>query len=688
MKENLVIIESPNKIKTIEKYLGNKYKVMATIGHIRDISKRGLGFDEKTFEPKWTISKTSKKGEKSKAEIIKNINEAADKAKNIYLASDPDREGEAIAWHVYEILSKKNQKKALRITFNEISKEALEDSLQNPRKIDMLWVQSQFARRLLDRIVGYGLSKLVKKKIKAESAGRVQTVALKFIADREKEIAKFKSSKWWTLDVTLQDDVKLNLRDINPKLSNIKLVKQNDDEKGSGIDFKDVDSANKVKDNLKDTYEIYAIDDPKSYIVNPKDPYKTSTMQQDAINKLGWNLNKATSIAQKLYEGVDIDGSQTALISYPRTDSTRISESFSNRAKAFIKKTYGDKYLSTKDKKTNTNNVNKIQDAHEAIRCIDPSLTPLSLKKKIGKDEWKLYQLIWSRTIASFMSPAQFENVIIRLVNNNNKFYTYNRKLIFDGYRKVYSDYDDKNKIIDSKISKSKVGTKFKAKEILVKEHETTPPPRYNQASLVKALDEAGVGRPSTYRTMANMALQRGYATLENRAYVMTNIGNEVISSLQEHFPYITDTEFTKEMEEHLDDIASKEENWKEWIKEFKPMFDKDVKKADKTMEEVQPEKVGRTCPKCGNDLIYCYNKKNHSKFIGCSNYPNCNYVESLNPPKILDEKCPKCGKPLVERYSIKRHHKFIGCTGFPKCDYIRNNDAKKQNQEKESNND
>lgn len=674
---NLLIIESPNKIETISKYLKDKdFKIMATIGHIRDLSKRGLGFDEKTLEPNWIVSNSKKanfKSEKTKKDIINEIKEVASKAEKIYLATDPDREGEAIAWHVYEILSDKDKSKCFRITFNEITKDAILKALEQPRAIDIRWVQSQFARRILDRLVGYKLSKLVRDKIKGTSAGRVQTVALKFIYDREKEIENFKEKKWWTLDVVLENEAKLILREINPKLKDVKLVKTDDEEQGTGIDFENETSANIIKNALEEKFEIYAIDDPKEYGSNPREPYKTSTLQQDAINKLYWNVGKVTTVAQHLYEGIKIKGEHTALISYPRTDSTRISETFSIKTKEFILKKYGEKYYQFRTFGSNKKTEGNVQDAHEAIRVIDPYMTPESLKSIISKDEYALYKLIWVRTIAAYMTQARYVNVVVRLSNAGNKFYTYNRKLKFDGYKKVYQHYEDKDIEHDIQISNLKLQQKLKAKTVETKEHTSSPPARYNQASLIKALDEAGVGRPSTYRSMANMAIERGYARLDNRAYAMLPIGNAVIEGLNQYFPYILDKNFTKQMEEHLDDIATKDEKWKEWILEFKPKLEKDITSAIKEMPEPKPQEVGRKCPKCGAPLIFRNSKKTGIQFIGCSAFPKCKYVEFPNSPKpeLLDEKCPLCNKQLVKRLN-KRGKPFIGCSGYPKCRYIK----------------
>ncbi len=670
----LLIIESPNKIKTIAKYLDDKeFKIVATIGHIRDLPSNSMGFDEKTLEPRWTIPKKKKYEKESKEEIVAKIKKIASEADEIYLATDPDREGEAISWHVYDILNKSDQQKCKRITFNEITKPAILEALEHPRDLDDLWVKSQFARRILDRLVGYKISKIVRKKVHGKSAGRVQSVALKMIYDREKEIEKFKPTKWWTVDPIFDNRLPLILREINPNIQGLNYNKVNDDE-GTGIDFKDEKSALLVKENLTDTYKVYAVDEPKTYNVRPKEPYKTSTLQQDAINRLGWNIRKVTTIAQNLYEGVNIDGESVALISYPRTDSVRISNVFTNKLKEYIIKTFGAKYYQEPNFKNKPNNAN-IQDAHEAIRVVDLNITPASIKNKISKDEFALYQLVWSRTLASHMANSIFENIIIRIINNKNKFYTYSRELKFDGFKKVYQE-DDENKIRKLRISNNIIGEEFKINEVQVNEHVSLPPARFNQASLIKELDANGVGRPSTYRSMADMALERGYAKLEQRAYVMQELGNRVIEFLVKYFKFVVNVKFTSNVEKKLDDIAEGKEDWKKLIREYQPLIAENLKKASKD-NEISNDDVGRKCPKCGHKLVYRYNHKTGAQFIGCSNYPKCKYLEGTSesntigkPKMLLDIKCPKCKHPLIVRCS-KRHQAFIGCDNYPKCHYI-----------------
>ncbi|WP_052663066.1 type I DNA topoisomerase [Mycoplasmoides pirum] len=676
MKNKLLIIESPNKIKTLQKYLPADFEIVATIGHIRDLSKFGLGFDSKTMEPKWIIPKPSKTGEKSKKEIITDIKNKAEKAKEIYLASDPDREGEAISWHVYEILNQNDKKKCKRIVFNEISKEAVLNALEHPRDIDKKWVESQFARRILDRMIGFRLSRLVQNQLHAESAGRVQSVALKFLEDREKEIESFVPRKWWTVDVLLKNKTPLILRKVSDEIA--KKLSFEEPKEVSGIDFKTLEDAKLFKKSLGEEYEIYSIDDPKFYTKSPKEPYKTSTMQQDGINKLGWTAKKLTLVAQHLYEGINVGKEHIALISYPRTDSTRIADAFKTNVINYIEKNYGKNYLASsevKQKKKSSKVSVKIQDAHEAIRPIDISITPDSIKNKVHRDEYALYKLIWIRTVAAFMAPAQYQRIDIRFTNNGHKFYASSRSIKFDGYTKIYTHYETQEKIHILPLNEFEIGKKFKASEVQINEHVTSPPPRFTQASLIAALEKSGIGRPSTYNTMANVALNRGYANLEAKAYVPTSLGRKVITELENYFNNIINKEFTKGMEEHLDEIANGKEEYRKYLLNFWESFEKEVIMAFDKIEKVKPEieYVGRDCPNCKSKLIYRYSFKSRNKFIGCSNYPECRYLESLEKPKLLEENCPNCGKQLVERSSRRKgSQSFIGCTGYPSCNYMR----------------
>ncbi len=562
MKNKLLIIESPNKIKTLEKYLPADFEIVATIGHIRDLNKFGLGFNSQTMEPHWIIPKP-KANERSKKDIIAEIKKKANKSDAIYLASDPDREGEAISWHVYEILDEADRKKCKRIVFNEISKDAVLNALDHPREIDKKWVESQFARRILDRMIGFRLSRLVQNQLHAESAGRVQSVALKFIEDREKEIEAFVPRKWWTVDVLLENKTPLVLRKISDAVT--KQLHFEELKEVSGIDFDSEADAKAFAATLGEDYEIYSIDPPKIQSHHPKEPYKTSTMQQDGVNKLGWNSKRIASVAQNLYEGVDVDGEQIALISYPRTDSTRIADAFKRSVETFIVQNYGQQYLGkpapARAKKAAPV---KIQDAHEAIRPSDVSITPESIKAKVSRDQYSLYKLIWIRTVAASMAPAQYERTDIRFANNGHKFYSSSRVVKFDGYTKIYSHYEPLEQIHVLPLGEFAVGKKFRAAEVQVNKHVSSPPPRFTQASLIAALEKSGIGRPSTYNTMANVALNRGYANLDAKSFVPTTLGRKVITELENHFNGIINKEFTKNMEENLDEIANgKKQNQK-----------------------------------------------------------------------------------------------------------------------------
>ena len=678
----LLVIESPNKIDTIKKYLNDsEFKIVATVGHIRDIPQTNMGFDEKTLEPRWIIPKKRKGEKESKEEIVRHIKQLASESDVIYLATDPDREGEAISWHVWSVLPEKDQKKCKRITFNEITKPAIIEALEHPRDLDELWVKSQFSRRLLDRLVGYKVSKMVRQKVKGQSAGRVQSVALKIIYDRERAIKYFTPHTWFTVDPEGKNKLTLVLRELSPALAKdktIKYEKKDNEAEGSGINFIDEASANKVKDALSKKFKVYKIDDPVQFKRNPADPYKTSTLQQDGITRLGWNINKVTSIAQKLYEGINIDGESTALISYPRTDSIRLSDTFATKLTKFVNTKYGDKYLEVR-KFTDKKEAKNVQGAHEAIRVIDPYVTPASIKNKIGKDEYALYNMVWCRTVASFMKPAVYERIIVRVINNDNKFYTYSRIIKFDGFRKVMNPTENISlRNIDT--SDELLGTNLDIDKVTVRSHTTEPPARYNQASLVKELDNLGVGRPSTYRSMADMALERGYAILKSRAYVMTELGDRVIMFLTKYFPFLVSAHFTSMVEKELDDVADGKLEWTKPVRDMQQNLGVLLTNAQ-TRAKVVSDEVGRKCPKCGKPLVYRYNKKTHAKFIGCSGFPKCKYVEFADtdgvamPSNItMAEKCPECGKPLVLRRN-RRGQFFVGCSGYPKCKYIMKTD-------------
>jgi len=719
MAKNLLIIESPNKIETISHFLSKDWKILATIGHIRDLSHKNTdgfknGYNEKTLEPDWVISnklKVSKNPRakpnpdaKTQQQIVDEIRKEAKEAKHIYLATDPDREGEAIAWHVYEVLDKKEREKCLRVTFNEITEEAVLEALSEPRQINIPWVHSQFARRILDRMVGFGLSDITRKKLGAQSAGRVQTVALRFLHDREELIKKFTTDVWYICEPKLKGLMyPLILRELskeNSKLDTYFLdkdkneIKKFDKTTVDEVGFRTEDAAKKFKNSLSKKFEIYAIDEPRKTTSKPPVPFKTSTMQQSAINSLGMTIGQVTSAAQMLYEGIRLNGKHVALISYPRTDSLRFSDSFIQKAKKYIVQEYGEKNYVFRSfaGQTKASSEKNVQDAHEGIRVIDPFLTPAMIKDKIDHNQYKLYKLIWMRSLACFLPDSISESTVARFINNGNKFYSHSSKVIFAGYKTLWNlEAEGHKEPVD--LSKYKVGDEIAVEEVTIKQSQKTPPPRYNQASLIKELDEKGVGRPSTYKTMAQVAIDRGYANLESRAYHMTPLGDNVVTGLEHFFPEIVDVQFTKEMEEHLDEIANKDEGWREWVLSFEPKFKKQLKDAEEHFKRPEPEVAldehGKPmkCPKCGKPLVKRYSPKSKTWFIGCSGFPECHYAvfpeqKNHHPQEIIDEKCPICGSPLAKRWN-KRGQVFIGCTKYPQCRYARPADMTAEEYEK-----
>ena len=505
------------------------------------------------------------------------------------------------------------------------------------------------------------MSKFVHKKFNGISAGRVQSVVLKLLDLREKQIANFKPKKWFTIDVKLKNGDQITLFELKPNISS------NDYEiVGNEIHFKTKEIATKVVQNLSDNFHVSLIDPPKLINYSSKDPYKTSTLQQDAITKLGWSLNRIVSVIQNLYEGIDLGNDRLALITYPRTDSIRMADTFIKKAKDFIRKTYGEKYVAQKKRSLKSQKQKEnVQDAHECIRVIDPYLTPEKLKNKINEDYYKMYQLIWQRTIASLMSPMVVETKTIKFLNNICQFHTTNKKIIFDGFKHIYPQTNEHN--IERK--NYKLGEKYVAKTIETNEHVSKPPERYSPASLIKILDESGIGRPSTYKIMADIVLTRGYCQLINRSYCLTPIGTQVIEGLNKYFDDVINFDFTRKMEQRLDAIANEKEKWNEWLMLFVPKFKQRVDEISKKFVNTSLN-VGRKCPQCGHQLVYRFSKITKKQFIGCSNYPKCKYVEFPQPPKI-EIKCPKCGGNLLYRFSKIRKKQFIGCSNYPKCNFI-----------------
>lgn len=634
--KKLVIVESPSKSKTIEKYLGSDYKVVASMGHIRDLAtsgKFGLGVDvDKDFSPTYVPMKGKKK-------IISELKKLSKDADNIYLATDPDREGEAISWHLKEALGLK--KGYERVTFNEITKDVILKAFDNPRDIDIDLVKSQETRRILDRIIGFRLSKLMQSKTGGKSAGRVQSVALKLIVDREREIEAFIPEEYWTI-TALFGEMKADLE----KYKNKK------------VELKSELDAQTVIDALDDKFNVDNIEIKEK---NKKGvmPFKTSTLQQTAVNKLNFSSSKTMRIAQKLYEGIDVGSETVGLITYMRTDSERLSPVFINETFEYIKKNYGDKYVgSVKIQKKNDN----MQDAHEGIRVTSPYRTPESIKKYLTNDEYKLYSLIYARSLACLMSDARVKATALTLVNNDYIFKATGSILIFDGYLKVYGDYDGSEDIILPDIS----GLSYLvADDVLKEQHFTKPAPRFTESSLIKELEKLGIGRPSTYATIMETIKARDYVNVEDKKFVPTKIGIDTTDKLQECFSDIINVEYTAKMENELDEIADAKINNVDVLREFYNKFEPLVEDAFKNMEKKEAEKTGEYCPNCGSPLVIRNGK--YGEFVACSNYPECKYIKKEEAPIVEICNCPNCDGKIIERRSRKGTI-FYGCSNYPKC--------------------
>lgn len=639
MPKNLVIVESPSKTKPIEKYLGDDYKVLSSKGHVRDLSthgKYGLGVDvENDFKPDYITMK----GKKS---VIDELKKEAKKVGHVYLATDPDREGEAISWHLQTVLGL-DDKNYDRVVFNEITKNAVIDAFKHSRKIDKNLVNSQETRRILDRIIGFRLSKLIQSKTDGTSAGRVQSVALKLIVDREREISAFNPEEYWTIEAVFPE-FSADLFNYNHKEFKI----NNEIE------------ANEVLNNLSNAFEIESVD-KKSKQKQSKPPYTTSTMQQDASNKLGFNAKKTMQIAQKLYEGIELEDETVGLITYMRTDSIRLSSDFISSTYKFIEAKYGKEYIGSVKVSKKTENV---QDAHESIRPTSINRTPESVKNFLSNDEYKLYRLIYYRALASLMKNATTINTTVILDNNNYQFKATGQIIDFDGYLKVYKDYEDtKDKILPPLDEyKSKI---LVSKEINKEQHFTNPPARYTEAKLIKEMEELGIGRPSTYATTMDIIKKRGYANLIEKKFVPTDIGFEITDRLQEYFSHLINVEYTANMETDLDKIADGNEDYIKVLKNFYDEFEPSVKNAFDAMPKKEAEKTGEDCPECGSPLVI--RKGKYGEFTACSNFPKCKYIKSSEREVTEVCDCPKCDGKIIEKKS-KRGKIFYGCNNYPKC--------------------
>lgn len=641
--KNIIIVESPAKCKTISKYLGKDYTVVSSKGHIRDLAtsgKYGLGIDiENDFKPNYEIIKGKKKD-------VKYLKDLIEKADHIYLATDPDREGETISWHLYDELKVPDEKYD-RIVFNEITKDVVLRALKNPRRIDMNLVHSGEARRFLDRIIGFRLSKVMQSKTAGKSAGRVQSVALKLIVDREREILAFIPKEYWTIEADFKDFK-----------ANLETYKEKD------IEIPNEEEADKILDSLTNTFTIKKVEE-KEKKRSAKEVFKTSTLQQACSNKLGFPASKTMKIAQKLYEGIELDDGFHGLITYMRTDSVRLSDEFTSASFAYINSKYGKDYVGYVKKSKKTENV---QDAHEGIRPTNINYEPDKIKKYLAPDEYKLYRIIYYRALASLMADAKFNSTTVLLDNNDYGFKATGSVLTFDGYLKVYGDYEDQEDTILPDFKNYKSGI-ILSDTITKTQHFTKPPARFTESSLIKELESLGIGRPSTYATIISTIKDRGYVTIEDKKFVPTEVGFETTDKLQEFFSSIVNVKYTANMEKDLDEIAEGNEDYKKMLKEFYDNFAPLVDNAFKNMEKKKPEETGEKCPECGSPLVI--RKGKYGEFTACSNYPTCKYIKKENKQieKEIICKCPKCEGNIIVR-KTKKGKEFYGCDNFPKCKY------------------
>lgn len=641
--KNIIIVESPAKCKTISKYLGGDYTVVSSKGHIRDLAtsgKYGLGIDiENDFKPSYEIIKGKKKD-------VKYLKDLIEKADHIYLATDPDREGETISWHLYDELKVPDEKYD-RIVFNEITKDVVLKALKNPRRIDMNLVHSGEARRFLDRIIGFRLSKVMQSKTAGKSAGRVQSVALKLIVDREREILAFIPKEYWTIEADFKDFK-----------ATLETYKEKD------IEIPNEKEADKILDSLTNTFTIKKVEE-KEKKRSAKEVFKTSTLQQACSNKLGFAASKTMKIAQKLYEGIELNDGFHGLITYMRTDSVRLSDEFTSASFAYINSKYGKDYVGYVKKGKKTENV---QDAHEGIRPTNINYEPDKIKKYLAPDEYKLYRIIYYRALASLMADAKFNSTTVLLDNNDYGFKATGSVLTFDGYLKVYGDYEDQEDTILPDFKNYKSGI-ILSDTITKTQHFTKPPARFTESSLIKELESLGIGRPSTYATIISTIKDRGYVTIVDKKFVPTEVGFETTDKLQEFFSSIVNVKYTANMEKDLDEIAEGNEDYKKMLKEFYDNFAPLVDNAFKNMEKKKPEETGEKCPECGSPLVI--RKGKYGQFTACSNYPTCKYIKKENKQteKEIICKCPKCEGNIIVR-KTKKGKEFYGCDNFPKCKY------------------
>ena len=644
----LVIVESPAKCNTIKKYLGSDYEVMASLGHIRDLAtsgKRGLGVDiEAGFVPTYVISK-------SKYETVKKLKEAARKASEVILATDPDREGEAIAWHLAKVLDL-DVFTTKRLEFHEITPDSITKAMQNPRIIDGNMVASQETRRILDRIIGFTLSTLLYKRIKSRSAGRVQSATLKIIADHDKEIDAFEPKEYWNI----LTKICLNRHNLNLSF----LGKD-----GKEIDINDEKTAHEILGSIPEKLKVVGLD-KEIRIKESKEPFRTSTMQQEAFSRLKYRTKDTQRIAQTLYEGIDVGGEHMGLITYMRTDATRLSPIFVERATSFIEERYGKEYLGKVKKEKHAENM---QDAHEAIRPTRPSLTPESVAKYLNKQQFELYKLIYNRALASLMKPKKEEVLVITLEGNGLTFKVEISRTVFQGYEIILKDEEE------SKYSFAfpdiNIGDELQVIEKNTEQKFTQPPAHFSEAKIVKTMEDVGIGRPSTYASTIEILKKREYVKEEKGILVSTEQGRKTARVLEKYFPDIIDAEYTANMENKLDSVQTGTESRVDALSDFYKHFMDEYTKANELIYADIAVPTGEVCPECGSPLVYKVGR--NGKFIGCSNYPTCKYIKKEVEEKVYTgEMCPQCGAPLIEKHDKNNRHKFIACSNYPKCNYTR----------------
>lgn len=648
MAKYLVIVESPAKVKTIKKFLGSNYEVVASNGHVRDMPKSSMGIDfENDYEPKYITIR-------GKGEKLAELRRYVKKADKVYLATDPDREGEAISWHLANSL-KLEDKKTARITFNEITKPAVKESLKNPREIDMDLVDAQQARRVIDRMVGYSISPLLWQKIKRGlSAGRVQSVALRMLCDREEEINAFIPKEYWDMDAVL-------------KFKNKEFTVSFYGDKKGKIEITGKEQLDKIIEELKGSK--FSVNDIKKGNRTRKAPipFTTSTMQQEASKALNFSTQKTMRIAQQLYEGVDIKGrGSIGLITYLRTDSTRVSETAEAQVKEFIEENYGMDYMT---KEVNAKKASKkIQDAHEAIRPTDVTLTPDKVKAQLPRDQFRLYQLIWKRFVASRMGNAVYDTFNVKIGAKDYVFNASTSKINFDGFMKIYTDSDNEKVVTNNTIAKLEKDSELEFVKFEENQHFTQPPAHFTEAALVKAMEEQGIGRPSTYAPTISTIVGRRYVTREKKNLYVTELGEAVNNVMKTAFKVIVDTEFTANMESLLDSVEEGEVEWKTIIRNFYSDLDLMVKDAEQKLEKIQiaDEESDEICEECGRRMVIKYGP--HGKFLACPGFPECRntkpYLEKVGVP------CPKCGKDVVYRMT-KKGRRYYGCIDGPECDFM-----------------